>query len=517
MGVEAVLGINPVTLARDVTPGLGSTIAASDERVRRQESNDRRLLYQDRPESVVRKLVKQVFDDPTVIARMMKFVPLVASQAIYKRAVNEVARTAYMIPPTRTMKPPGQQDTFAALAEEIDINDVMDRGVRMAVACNASFLVPRYVPRLERIIVDVVPPDGVSVIPDPDDPLKMLGFIYDKQVWDPNRKSWVTWRVYWDDKITFQLDDAGSVRPFPGQTTALVNHGYRRIPVVAIHAVERYGEYWNYSTGRDLLNAQLSCSLLMLLSLRKLKAQGFRKLVIGGDIQGFPKGQIFDEEAAIVAPDGTSVTDLASEADAGNYMALMETIKQDAAANRGLSRSRMNAEGPAPGDDLGLMEQRSEVIKFARTAEMELLDVLQMISSKHHPLFQLADGVEMSIDYGEIPHRMDRKAVLEIRDIEKKQGTRNVLDDIMEDNPEILTQDEASEELDRNIKIQSEWVKKIRALNMANDASAGKPGLTPQQNGANGPAVRDGEKTGDQAAAEAEGTDTTVTDLGEDE
>src|SRR6185436_1601247 len=135
------------------------------------------------------------------------FVPLVASQAIFKRAVNEVARTAYMVPPTRRLNPPSQQDTFAALADEININDVMDRGVRMAVACNASFLVPRYVPRFERIIVDVVPPDVVTVIPDPDDPLCMLAFIYDKSVWNSAKKQWVTWRVYWDDTITFQFDD----------------------------------------------------------------------------------------------------------------------------------------------------------------------------------------------------------------------------------------------------------------------------------------------------------------------
>ena len=511
MGVEAVLGVSPVSLARDLIPGLGNTTASSNERVRRQEAQDRRLLYQDRPETVVKRLVSSVFDDATVRARMMKFVPLVASQAIFKRAVNEVARTAYMVPPTRHITPAAQQETFAELAMEIGLNDVMDRGVRMAYATNASFLLPRYVERLGRIVVDVIPPDIVTVIPDPDDALAMLAFIYDKQVWNHEKKQWSTWRVYWDDEVTFQFDDAGAVRPFKGQTNPIVHHGYRRIPVTAIHAAERYGEYWNYSTGRDLLNAQLSCSLLQLLSIRKLKAQGFRKLVVEGDITGFPKGQVFDEEAAILAPDGTRVTDLASEADASNYMALMDSIKQDAAANRGLSRARMNAEGPAAGDDLGLMEQRSEVIKFMRPAEMDLLDVMQMISSEHHPVHQLAEGVTMTVDYGEIPHRMDRKAVLEIRDLEKKQGTRNVLDDIMEDNPEIQSEAEAMEELDRNIEIQSQWVEKIRALNMSTTASAGEPGQSPEENGKLGPAVRDGLIDEADAAEKAKGVDVTET------
>jgi hypothetical protein len=514
MGVQEIFSISPVVFARDLIPGLGNTIAASDERLRRQEAADRRMLYQDKPESVVKRLVvNAVFDDATVRARMHRFVPLTVSQALFKRTVNEVARTAYMVPPTRRILPAGEQENvFAALADEIKINYVMDCAARMAVACNASFLVPRFVARLGRIVIDVVAPDLVTVIPDPEDPLSAVAYIYDKQVWDSKKKCWVTWRVYWDDQVTFQFDETGAVREFPGRPgEPIVHHGYRRIPIVAIHACERFSEYWNYSTGRDLMYAHLSDVLLQLLALRKLKAQGFRKLVVSGDMQGFPKGQIFDEEAAILAPTGTSVTDLASEADAANYMALQTDIKQNASANRGISRKRLNAEGPDSGDDLGLMEQRSEVIKFMMPAEHDLLDVLQMLSSKHHPNFQLADGIEMSIDYGEIPHRMDRKAVLEIREMEKSAGIRNVLDDVMEDNPECISEAMAEGELQRNVDVQSKWVEKIRALNISKTADASKPGQSPEENGKLGPQVRDGEISKDAAAAKAEGVDVTKT------
>lgn len=512
MGVQRVYGINPVTMARDLTPGLGSTVAASDERIRREESRERRLVYQDQPEAVINKIIGDCFDDNTVKSRMRKFAPFAGSSAFFKRATNEVARTAYMVPPSRRIQPPEQQDIFAALADEVNLNDVMDRAAKMATACCSVFLVTRYVERLERIVIDVVPPDVMTVIPDPDDALRALAFIYDKPVWDAGKKVWLTWHVYWDDEITFQFDDAGGVRPFSRGSDPIVRHGFPRIPIVDVHAAPRFGTYWNYSTGKDAFQAQKADYLMRLLSIRKLKAQGFRKLVVSGDIQGFPKGQIFDEEAAILAPDGASVTDLASEADAQNYMALAESIKQDAASSRGISRARLNAEGADAADDIGLMEQRSEVIRFMRPAEDSLFEVLAMVSTHEHPHFKLAMSSTMAIDYGEIPHRMDRKAVLEIREMEKSAGLRNVLDDVMEDQPELTSEAEAEAEIQKNVDIQAKWLEKIRAMNLPKDGSLAKPGLSPEENGRLGPKVRDQEITKDEASAASEGVDSTATE-----
>lgn len=522
MGVQEAYGVDPVAMAKAVLPPPGdlapvnesdwpSTDQNVEERQRRQKAFERRLMYQDRGDAMVRVLIDKLFDDPGVKERVNRFVPLARSESIFKFFTDEIARTAYMLPPRRRIEPADaeQEKRWKAIEIELQLNARMDMAARMALACNSAFLYTRYVERLDKLMVDVITPDRVTVIPDPEDQLSAVAIIYDKPVWNAATGAYEVWRVYWDDMINFQFDATGNLTPFQaGGNPKPQEHNLGRMPFVAIHATPRSGNYWDYTTGDDLAEAQRACSLLQILSLRKLKAKGFRQLAVEGNVAGFPKGQTFDEEIIVMVPEGASLQDIGTDADAENYMALQERIKLGIAASRNVNRRRLNAEGQV--DEQGLAEQRAGVLKFMAPAEVEEFEVIKLVS-REKPSLALSPDLKMYPDFGNVPLRVDRKAVLEIRDIERKAGLRTVIDDIIEDNP-AYSVEEAEAELEDNIETQSQWVEKIRALNMSQKADAAEPGQSPEENGRMGPKVRDKEMTADEAADQAKGGDTTEAD-----
>ncbi len=372
MGLQSVLKWDPVRVARD-------WIASPNEKARRRICQRRRLLLIDHTDNVVREEINRLFTDPTVRDRVMMFAHLAKSVTLFKRVMRELARPVYLVPPTRTVEPSSAQDAYKRIVAETHMDAIAPKWLITALATGASFAYPRYVPRLDRIVIDVISADAVSVIPDPDDPCRELAVIYDKPVYLPDGGV-ALYRVYWDDEVSFQLDDRGMVQPFEQGGQPFRENTLGVIPLVSLHPYERLGDYWCTTAAEALVEANMAECILTTLALRGLKARGFNQIVVTGDAMRFPKGQAMDEESAILAPEGTGVIELANAADASNYLTLVDAIESRAAAEYGISRARLNRE-KADADDTGLTEQRAEMIKIMADAERELFAVIKVIST----------------------------------------------------------------------------------------------------------------------------------------
>jgi len=147
---------------------------------------------------------------------------------------------------------------------------------------------------------------------------------------------------------------------------------------------------------------------------------------------------------------------------------------------------------------VGLMEERAEAVKMMQRVEEDLFEVLKMVSIDRG--LPIPEDATIKIDFPELISKYDRKTELEIADIERKAGLRNFLDDIKRLNPEIRNNSEAEAEFVANIKINTEAYQLLRELNLSSDADAEDPGKSAEENGAKGPAVRDGEMSKDAAA-----------------
>lgn len=495
MGVNSVLHWDPIRTAREF-------LASSDERARKAIAQRRRLLLEDNTDQVVRDEISRLFTDATVKDRVMMFAHLAKSVTLFKRVIHDMARPVYLVPPTRTVEPESKQEAYSSIVTETDLDAVAPKWLTTALGTGAAFAYPRFVPRLSRFVIDVIPADAATVIPDPDDPCAELAVIYDKPVWSASGKC-ETWHVYWDDEISFQLDAQGNLRPFEEGGELVRVNTFGRIPIVSLHPYDRLGKYWNVTAVESLVEANMAVCMLTTLALRKLKARGFNQIVVTGDAMRFPKGQAMDEESAILAPDGTSVTELANVADAANYLSLIEAIENRAAAEYGISRARLNRERQDT-DDTGLTEQRAEMVKLMVSAERRLFEVVQLISGETTDR-QLPADARMSIDFGEYQFRTDPQSELAVWETKRRMGVRNILDQVKAENPEVRTDPEAWDEVDRNLAAEAEYILRRRALNIPDDADVNNPGQNPADNGALGPAVRDGLISKDDAAAAATG------------
>lgn len=491
MGLETLP--DPLTSVRDA-------IEAKDERIRKESAKIRERLYRDDYKDLLRRRVGEVFNELATRAGLEPFIPFVGGSAFLKRIADELGRALYARPPVRRLLArdgskvaTGQQDALCRLNEEMQTDDRMDTVARLLTPSRSAGLFPRYV-NGRGMRLDVLTPSMVTVVPVPSSPLEELAVIYDAAYDSDGR---VTRRVVWDDKRSFAID--GNSR----QVADAVEHDFGLIPVYMVHHRGRVGTYWDTTTGEDLVAETFFEMLLDLITVRKLKAQSHLQLVYTGDSEGFYKDQVTDEHSVLMAGGQGSLSLINLESNPDALIRTKEASATAVAANYGVSRDRLNQKTGTPGDDVALQERVAELARVMVGAERGVFRILKQVS-REHPEYKLDQDLELSVDLGQVHNRVNRKDQLEIRREEMRQGARSIVDSILEDNPELggdrwLAMEHVREKARENAEA---WLY-IRAGNMSLETSYEDPGLTAQQNGANGPAVRDGKMTRDEAAKQA--------------
>lgn len=513
MGVRSVLGVDPMELAWKLTRDDGEKLRIGDA----QRALD--MYHEASARHIVREFW-QIFPQ----GRRQKYEPyakLAQGFSVYRRLIDEQARSVYAPPPIRTVyrsaRSPGDpgKRTPSPSTQPIfqDIVDRMRYDARLDLACRllhvegAIALHPRISPRLGPVL-DVITPTVLWVIPDPDDPTRELGVIYQRAAAISTNGTRERVFGYWDDEQAFLFSERGQyveggITGADGKRATLLDetNGHPGvIPFVIVHRYERSGSYWDTTSGRNLIAADLARGVIGAMALRLHKTQGHQQTAIKGDI---PADQPLDDENPIKLGVDGDIIPVLNQSDPTKHLATMESLALSVAANYGISREQMNAAlGVELADATGLLERRAEAIRVMRETENRLFALLIKLTSGTE--WQLPEDSKLAIDFAEISAKADRATQLQIRQTEIGQGTRNYLDNVREDNAEITTEEEAEAELEHNLEINSKWVEKMRALNMARENNVAQPGQSAAQNGAMGTAVRDGQMTKDQAATKAQ-------------
>ena len=484
MSVREVLKQDPLAVALAV-------VRDGEDKARREKARQRVDFYQDRIRPHLESEVRHTFKKPEVRARLDPFLGAASGVNIFKRIVDEIARPVYAMPPRRKVSP-SDAAAYAALRREARFDEKMDLSCRLTQATNLVWQHYRVSERLG-VTIHLYTPDQVRVIPDPEDPLRALGIVYDIKL--GNEK----WYVFWDDAETLTFN--GNARVLPGSN---FRHGYPRMPWVPIHRKERCSSFHDIYSGDDLVHTQLAVSLLIALIMKLHKSQGFKQLVASGDaFNTVTSGdQTLDEESMVIVPDGTTIQLLDLKSDAGHYLQTMQSLIDMTAANYGINRDRMNQKTTSTVEEAGLLERRQDAVKAFRRAEFEAFEVMKMVSRQHpNPEMRMSEDAKLEqLDFAEISDRADKLTLLQIWQQEQAMALRTPIQNIMALNPEIETEEEAAAHLAANIDVISEWITRLRELNMSKDTSFNGGGQTPEENGRMGPAVRDGAMTRDEAA-----------------
>jgi hypothetical protein len=500
MGVRSVIG-NPVEV-------VWEAINDRNEVMRRHLARRRMRLYRDDAAEIMRAELQRVVSDRERRRRIEQFAWLGSAISLFKRITNEIAAPVYAVAPTRTIDGKEHQPAFDLVTKECRYNRKADFACRVAHAGNTAWTMHRYSKRLG-VIKDVITPDCATVIPDPDDPTRMLGFAYDKPVNVGGRIE--MHRVFWDDEEAFELNEKGAIVAIADKNGApasrlVVGNGHPGIlPVVDIHVYERSGEYYDTTSGSDLEAGAEAVHFVGMNMLRLVHTQGHTQLGVNGDPGSFPRNQTSDQENPIFAGEGNTLTAITNPTSPENHIKVAEHIALSVAANWGVNRDRMNHKVSTDADMVGLLERRQDAIKVMADVELREFEVLKVVSQQHaDPAKRIPDEARLkSCDFAEISHKVERSKLLELWQSEIDMNLRNHLDCIRQDNPEIRSDEEAFAEIVNNARVRAKVIELMRSLNIHTDANAENPGQSPQANGAMGQKVRDGEMSKDEAADQA--------------
>lgn len=473
-------------------------INAQTERNRRAAARRRLDIYSDNFEYILTDQIEQIYSAAEIKAQLQPFIPLACHNSFLKRIVNDIARVLYAVPPRRRVKRRGAsgkaenddkaRETFARIVAETRLNSVMDVAVRKCRAVNEAILFVRFIPSLG-LAIDVLTPAQVTIIGHPRRPAHPLAIAYQTEV-NIAGKTYTHW-VVWDDQQHFELDAQGHAvrQPTP--------HKLGRMPFVVMHLAEPSAPF-DTTSGKDLEAAAVTLAFMNALTLKLHYCQGEKLIATTGDASKV-QDQTADGMNILDLGDVKSVTPLDLVTDPGHYQKTIDRIETTVAANYGINRQRLNQDKEA--DDAALLERSAELLQRARDAEIELFEVIKLVSQEHEKTdMRMPQDVILAIDFGQVSARVDREKQLAIRETERKQGTRNVLDDIFEDNPEVVTEGEAWEELDENMAVEAKFIERRRALGISDSADMANPGQDQRLNGAMGPAVRDKKLSRDSAA-----------------
>jgi hypothetical protein len=125
-----------------------------------------------------------------------------------------------------------------------------------------------------------------------------------------------------------------------------------------------------------------------------------------------------------------------------------------------------------------LREIRRDQILDLRPVEREFAQIQSaVLSAAAHPLRFGFEG--WRIDFGEIETPSDPMQALAYFEKRRQLGLTNTIEMILKENPE-FTEDDAYEALINNVRIESQRVEMMRALNMSMAASSDEPGVNPE-------------------------------------
>lgn len=484
----------PFPGVEDICAHLRNTHLSSEsaEHERRERMRMRIDMFHDRGRPYFENLLRTVFaGDAALRDEYARVLPYAMYQNV-TRGVARILSKVYAKEPRRSV----EGKTNSGYQNFIRATKLNQRGRQANLYANVAndvlfFL--RYKQRSTGRVpfIDIIPSDRFTPIADPNDPTELIGVVIDSAPCGIGVTERTPHYIVWTNDLVFRLDKnkhlvEGTVAPNP----------YGEIPAVLVHRELGRDELVDGYSGSDIIAAHFAVVLLNVLMLRGQKV-GTKVPYTRGDTTGLTRGQTLDQAAMTEFPDDVSpgVLDLGHDPQA--LIQSARTVIAQAAANHGIPEDVFYQKVQASsGDQLELLlmplrERRDEQVMIFRDAERSLA----YKASRLLPLMGVEpryrfDAHGFSIDYGEIAMPMSPQVKNTYRQAARSLGTRSPIDDIMDDDPDIQTREEAKARLLRNAGERAWWVDIERKLNMPANANAENPGRTPQANGALGPQAK---------------------------
>lgn len=464
------------------------------EKARQKEIAERIDFYCDRFEPHVRDLVRRQFGHRLIINEKQKLVPEASYQNLVKRIIDETS-THYAEPAKREVAV--GNDGYQRFLTSVDFHRKMDLVAKHRNLCNEVLVwfgvrgdgEGNNQPRMR-----LITPDQFWAVSDPYDPAELVAYVIKLPARGVDRKDRDPHYVLWSDDAIAYLDrhwqivqgfrfpdDAQQIEP------GVIANPIGRIPGVLVHRSVVTDKLLDADPGRDLIRAQRTISLLSLLLIDEQK-NGTVLVYAQGRTKDLANGQPLDRRFVVEVPEDVILNSIDLQAKPESYLQTASAVIRQVAANYGIPGDVFDLSfGATSGFEIQLKRARLREIRrhqakdFA-AIERELCEVAAVVmDAEASPEYRFsADG--FTIDFGEPEVPRSAKEKLEVRQLARKLGLSNPIDEVRSDNPD-LDDEGAREVIQRNLTI---WLEFLQVVKEANGLDIGD--RNPRDNGALPPA-----------------------------
>lgn len=387
---------------------------------------------------------------------------------------EEIGGGVYQYEAMRAFKSPNAQDEdqrYKDILKETQIDIIMDEVAKATFALNEY--VVGIIPRGNRICIDIMPPDYVTVWQKQDDPLAIRALMYEVILSDSQTNAAINTGstatqykrnfIYWDiDGNHFKFDEHFRIIPNP-QNPENVNpykdkDGNFIIPFVICHKKYNARTIWDGASGNKMFSAQRQLGVLStlfnyyakVLSLKQLSITGNADIKAGND-QLLDPLHVFKVEGEGAS---VSVLDMQGRLDMFEKNVIVGKLER-ALNSEGLSLESFTRTGAAEsGYKLkikkeGQLKRISALKKYFRVYEKQIAEILRIVNNTTFPEKKIADDAEFSIDFGDYVPEENPIDTDKHREWELAHDQKTEVDFLMEDNPD-LDEDAAKKKLEEN-------------------------------------------------------------------
>lgn len=427
---------------------------------------DRLNIYNDNWKGILKAAVDEQFSEKTRenIKQMLD-----DSVNVLKRIVKEISGVYAGETARRALRQDNTEDeNYKNIISAIPANIICQEVNRLTNLCNESFVY--IVPRNKRIEYDILTPDLVEVIQNEDDPTKIDAITIIQTFVDTVGKTkiyYIYWDVYgnhlkFDENlmpVKIPNNEAG-VNPYkdPNDPSKTI------LPFVLFHKDWPLSSIWNTTSGNDLVSANKQIGVLATYLNYLMKVGSFKMLTFTGvDIKDIPQEIVFDPlyPKAVKSPDGQIGTvDLQINMDqiwtiiinkigviANNYGLSLDNFKVNISAQSGFALRLKN---------FALEKVVNEQRKVYRIYENELFDKTRIINNYFYKTKKIDEKAKFIVDYEETEYPSSPEEIRMQWKFDIQLGARSILDYIRYINPDLKSDEEAKEYLEKNVEINNE-------------------------------------------------------------
>lgn len=444
-----------------ITP-LEIRSAVQSDMDRRKKFLERNKMLRDDLKSIIDSQLALMFDRETY-DDMRPYIDV--SNNLMRRVMRETS-TLYKDEHERTVTPKAGQERYEEIIgdEGLDLNCHMQKYNYLVNGLNDIIL--KVEGAAGQADLTLLTPDMVTVIQNPQSPYMLDAIIIEDCYRDTAGQLRRRW-IFWSPLRHFILDEEFRVSA-PANNPEMLNPYWLKnmenemfYPFIGLHNGIREQSFWETDQGNDLVEATKTIAIkntflyfMFPMQFKQLGAKGtfddkteFKNRQIKSPLHIMKSNQeltVLDWQSSLQELDDRIQAQLFQVA--SNYGISAENFKLTATETSGFARMIAKER---------LLEIRKEQIPTYRTAEMEIFDGLREANNFYDLGEPISDEAEFSIDFKEPEFKDDPAAELSLKERKIELGLINPLDLIKEENPDIKTDEEAEEFLNKNIEIRN--------------------------------------------------------------